>query len=543
MKTAPLITRRQFVGGLLAATSLMLQMRGLNAATSPSESIPTLSPEQIGHLRHFSKLANQLPGDWSGMGDGAMGWLGVPERTNRYQLANMAYATASVQYELTPAYREFYRDTLLALFKRLLEPDSWKEWASVSRGGRFADPDQLGMDAGEFDPIKRYNIMYGGHVLHHASLFESLYDEGRFTTPGSIRLEWQERNWGPGPQVFEYDIGKIVEVFVKQLEELNYEGFPCEPNLTFPECPQHAVLGMMLADPILGTDYSVKTRNSYFENFKKMGFVDSRTQSFTYAYRRNQKQMITGEPMAWADGWTGAFMHAWAPEFIEALYPIQRDWHVPAFFDRNLRGMPAIAPEATAGMGYFAVYAAEMGDQQTVDSIIDFADRNLSPVWQDGRYYYPRNDDASINVNGVAVINSALQGNALLPFARLLRGNGLWRMHNQPWTDEQRKQPEVTQVDYHSAAVSKAFYQESEQTLHIGFQPGPVPAAKMIFKVVRLDPQQNYRTERDGAPAFNLPPGGSAGGMSRNQGGELEIEFDPRVPAEFKVTVGPASRV
>ena len=47
-------------------------------------------------------------------------------------------------------------------------------------------------------------------------------------------------------------------------------------------------------------------------------------------------------------------MHAWAPEYIEELYPAQRERHLPAFFDRNLRGMPSSAPEATAGMGCFA---------------------------------------------------------------------------------------------------------------------------------------------------------------------------------------------
>jgi Linalool dehydratase/isomerase len=69
-----------------------------------------------------------LPGEWGGMGDGGFGWLGVPERTLRYQIANMAYALASVQVNVTPAYREIYHDTIAALLKRLLEPDCWKEW-------------------------------------------------------------------------------------------------------------------------------------------------------------------------------------------------------------------------------------------------------------------------------------------------------------------------------------------------------------------------------------------------------------------------------
>ena len=528
----PGFSRRQFVGSLAAAAALIGMPFGRPASLAPDRSIP-LSEKEIGHLRHFSELANLPAGDWSGMGDGAMGWLGVPERTFRYQIAKMAYAVASVQYDRTPAYREFYQQTLRALIDRLQEPDCWREWANVSRGGGHADHGQP-MGPGEFDPIKRYNIMYGGHLLQCICLYESLYAEDVFTKPGSIRLEWQERNWGPGPQVFEYDIQKIVDGFVRQLEELNYEGFPCEPNMTFPECPQHAVLGLMLADAILGTDYSPRTREMYLDNFKRMGFVDPANQSFSHAYDRRQRKMrYFDQPNAWADGWTGAFMHAWAPEYIEELYPAQREWHLPAFFDRNLRGMPASAPEATAGMGYFAVYSAEMGDTEAVNLMLQFADTHLSPVWEQGRYYYPRNDDKSVDANGISPISSALQGNALLPFARLLSGNGLWRLHNQPWRNEQRSQPEVTGVDYSAAGVSEAYFDRSEKKLHIAFEPGPSVQSLTSFEVTGFDPRVPVELLHVGDTALTLNPGTTSGRAARSADGTLRIEFHPRRTASF----------
>jgi hypothetical protein len=135
----------------------------------------------LGHLRRFAQLAELRSGEWDGMGDGGL-WLGVPERTFRYQLANMAYALAAVQYAVTPAYREFGQRTLRALITKLMEPDCWKEWINVSRGGGAQDPDQKELHVGTIDPLARWNIMYGGHLLHTAALYESLYAEGRYST-------------------------------------------------------------------------------------------------------------------------------------------------------------------------------------------------------------------------------------------------------------------------------------------------------------------------------------------------------------------------
>jgi len=42
---------------------------------------------------------------------------------------------------------------------------------------------------------------------------------------------------------------------------------------------------------------------------------------------------------------------------------------------------------------FFSAYAAEMGDQEAKNNLLDYADRNFNPVWQNGEYYYPRNDD------------------------------------------------------------------------------------------------------------------------------------------------------
>jgi hypothetical protein len=58
--------------------------------------VPTLDDLQIGHLRHFENLADQLPGDWSRMGP----WDPGQELFDayRYQFAFMAYALGLAYY-------------------------------------------------------------------------------------------------------------------------------------------------------------------------------------------------------------------------------------------------------------------------------------------------------------------------------------------------------------------------------------------------------------------------------------------------------------
>jgi hypothetical protein len=516
-----------------ALPSLAAVRRGTAPLGGAAGARPTpLDAKSIGHIRHFIKLARQPAGDWSEMGDGGR-WLGVPERTLRYQLANMAYALASVQHNVTPAYREVYRETLNALFQRLLEPDCWREWVNVSRGGSFANPDQQGLLEGSFDPIAKYNIMYGGHVLHVAALIDVLYGERRYTSPGSIRLEWVERNWGPGPQTFEYDIGRIARNFYAQFRDYDYQGFPCEPNLMFPECPQHAVLGLVLADHLYGTQYGEEVRERYLTEFHKLGFVDEATGSVKFAVRRAQHQFVEGPPMAWADAWTGLFMHAWAPEYVANLYGAQRDRHVPNILDRRSTGLPLHPAESGAALGYFAPYAAELGDEETVARLLEFADAHYAPVWREGRYLYPRNDDASVDAAGVARQVAALAGNALIPFGRLHRADGLRRLHAELWTDEVRAQPELTRVDYAASGVSEAYFDATRRELSISLVPGPLATRSATFAVQRFDAARPVAVAIDGRMHGEIASGTERGAITRSAGGELVVTYDARRAARW----------
>jgi hypothetical protein len=498
--------------------------------------LPRLSHEQIGHIRHFVHLANMLPGEWGGMGDGGLGWLAVPERTLRYQLANMAYALATVQTSITPAYRDIYKHTIHALLRRLLEPDCWKEWVNVSRGGRFQDPVQTELKVGEFDPLKQYNVMYGGHLLQVAALYEMLYMEGRYTQPDSLHLTFAEGNWGFGPYHFKYDILKIADSYLSQFAAADYRGCPCEPTLTFAMCPQHAMLGIILADHLRGTDHARALSEAYLKRWHEMGWVNPETGSVRYAYRRTDQQFIEMPPGPWSDGWTFAFMHAWAPDYVRSLYPRQRDRHVPDMMDRRRTGLPLHPADSTAGIGYFGVLAAEVGDTDTVRTLLDFADTNLSPTWIDGRLFYPRNDDPTIDSNGILRCNTAMAGNALIPFTRLLKENGLRSLHSRPWGKEGLSAVSIHSIDYDAAAVTQAIWREDARTLHVAFEPGPrAQQGTASFRVSGLDEDRDYVLRQNGQLIGSLSRGADKDAFHWQTGAEPEISFDPRRATEFQI--------
>lgn len=458
--------------GLFATLLLVFLVCGqpvLSMAGQPvnPEDYPRLDAKQVGHLRHFLKLARQLPGDWSEMGDD---WYSLPERSLRYQLAHMVYAAASAQYNLTPAYRELYREIIDAFVQKLLLPDNWSEWASVSRGGRFSFPETGKMMPSRFDPLAEDNVMYAGHVIHTAALYEALYWEGKYLQEGSLSLQWQEGTWGPGPMTFSYDLHKLASRMKKQFEDYGYAGIPCEPNVIFPECPQHAVLGLFLYDHVTGNHYAKDVAPRYFDQFQKRGYRSDDTSSYMVFYRISDQAPVH-HPGAWSDGWTGLFMHAWQPDYVEAAYPKQRERHLEArLFPEEI---PVSPYEKSGGLAWFAALAGEVGDRATVQRVLDYADRHFDPVWDNGRYFYPRNDDRTIYPEGHVKLVDPIAGNALLPLARLNPEDGLLKLHQSPWTREALQLPHVANVDLLQLSVVQAFYDEGKRALVLGFEPGP----------------------------------------------------------------------
>ena len=89
-------------------------------------SLPKLSREQAGHIRHFHNLASQLDGDWSFFGTQEPGqeWLDAI----RYQLAWMAYGAGAAHFHRLPSLRGPMRELFRKIIQKMLRREVWGYW-------------------------------------------------------------------------------------------------------------------------------------------------------------------------------------------------------------------------------------------------------------------------------------------------------------------------------------------------------------------------------------------------------------------------------
>jgi hypothetical protein len=103
------------------------------------KSLPKLSREQCGHIRHFHNLASTLGGEWGLMGSQELGqeW----DTAYRYQLATMTYAAGGAHYHRLPAMRSMFKSLFEKLNAKMLRREFWGYWYLTSQSGINSDPD------------------------------------------------------------------------------------------------------------------------------------------------------------------------------------------------------------------------------------------------------------------------------------------------------------------------------------------------------------------------------------------------------------------
>lgn len=473
-----------------------------------SSDYPSLSEKEVGHLRWIIKLANQAPGDWSNMGGKEPGQEHL--EAYRYQMAFMTYALALAQYHKTPAYREIYQQAMDRFIQKMLRQDVWSFWAEVSKGAEKFNPDLKERGQGWLDPVKEKNIMYSGHLIHMVGLYKMLYRDTKYDQPSSITF-----NWETGYKVihkYEYNFKSLAEVIHRQLiqgpsnAKVPLNAIECEVNVVFPECNQHPVLGLMLYDYTNGSNLST-VKDLVRKTFYEKKFIDPDTHHFMFFYM-NQQDKLTPAVSPGADGWSGAFMHAWDPNLIETHYPYQAKIHVKWNPDGT-----ANTPDKVwgpIGEPFFAILAKEMGDGKTAEGILAWADKNYDPIWQDGMFYYPRNDEKRVT----SLVDK------LFAVAMLNVKNGLWAMHNRPWGDDEFNKPYVSRVEYPKAIVKQAYYDPSKDVLIVTIMAGTKDTRTTSFTVNKLDRSKNYSITKDGKTLGQLK-----NGILQPKSGIKEIEW------------------
>lgn len=116
--------------------------------------------------------------------------------------------------------------------------------------------------------------------------------------------------------------------------------------------------------------------------------------------------------------------------------------------------------------GWVAALASEMGDTETLQGLLAYADKNLAPRIQNGGLTYARSD-TFFDEKGNYALSPPMQANALLPLARLNVANGFQRLYARPWSPKKcqhYKGPALTEVDF-SVDVYRALYVAEKNTL------------------------------------------------------------------------------
>lgn len=411
-----------------------------------------LTPEQIGHLRHFDNLSRQLPNDWSlmqGKGIGQDDFGGY-----RFQLAYMAYALALTHAHRLPAAPGVFKGTFERLIEKMLSPEVWMYWRDTSRGGAVFNAHLVDQLKEEWDPVVRDNIMYSAYVQSMALLYHYLFDDDRYTQPGALTFAHWSFFWGGAERRFVYDENSLNEHIYWQMVENGYVGVACEPNCIFQICNQPAILGFRLHDLIHGGTRASEVTRAYEQAWQQFGRLDANGHYNMMLLQDGRAVVPNAQRMPWVDAWCGTLMNMWNRDFVRAHYPRQ----VSELLQPGEAGALSVhvneRPETpgprvvadSCDFGWVAAWASEMGDADTLSGLFTHADRYMAPSWRDGGLYYPRND-AELNGAGHRTMMEPLTGNVLLGYARLNVPDGLWRLYNKPWSRARFHEPALVEID------------------------------------------------------------------------------------------------
>ncbi len=495
-RTAVVIVALIGFPGLLLAQGSKVTLG--NRTIDPGQ-YPIIADKEMGQLRWVLEIANQPLDDFTHLeGKDQLGMTSY-----RYAIAFGTYFLALEQYHKLPAWSEALQPALDRYVQKMIRKPVWEFWAEISPGVPALEPKMNKPYPVAHDPVGDKNIMYSGHVGHMINLYEMLYRDFKWDQPGAIVFAWSEK------EQYVYDNHSLERVMYEQMKNNSYHAICCEPNAVFPECNQHPVLSFLLYDHTHGTKLSEV--NAQFLDFflaKKMISPDTHETAMLYLVKQDtvveQKNPRYGNLVDLAlapaislhvatlespsaDGWTGTFMHAWQPEYIERQYPYWKQrWLVGK--------QPEVARlknenwEPLISYGFFTMLASEMGDYETRDRLLNFADRQYQPVAQNGTYHYPYNPD-----RGCTNLTDKL-----LAFARADPKNGLWELHNRPFAKEHFSQPKISGVDFPKALILRAIYDPAKAALIVSTEGGTAKTGSTGFEMRQLDSAKTYRLFLDG---------------------------------------------
>lgn len=447
------------------------------------EATAELDDHQAGALRRILNLSRQLTGDWSGMLSDTV--MGESYGAFRFQLAYMSYALGLAHAHRLPAAPGVFHKPFDNLIQKMLLPDVWAYWSNVSTGGGAVNH-PMGKLEQRWDPIAEDNIMYSAYVQSMALMYHYLFRDDKYSKEGSLTLRLETHTWNDGGYCFPYDEKSVNEAVYWQMAEKGFLGVACEPGCIFQICNQPNILGFRFHDLIYGTNFAQPAMEGYKNAWERFGLVDD-AGDFQVVYLTFTDDVLN-VASAKLNFWLMTLLHSWYPEIVEKNYaticeryivdgPDGTKWIRPKKTIDNLGDAKLTA----ADMGWAVCTASELGDQAMLDAIFRYADRYQNPVWENGAYYYKRQDE-KFNEDGLFIGMDPHTGNALTTYARLNVKDGLKKLFDGPWDDAHFSEPALVGLpDF--VDVRRALFSNQHNALALTL--GALPDTKSIRLEVR----------------------------------------------------------
>ena len=126
--------------------------------------------------------------------------------------------------------------------------------------------------------------------------------------------------------------------------------------------------------------------------------------------------------------------------------------------------------------GYVVQWLSELGQTESLNGLLAYADEFLDRTWENGGLYYPRNDNPfhfteKEDIEGVRWTHiSPFCGNAAIGYSRLNVKDGQRIMYEKPWTRETLADtPWIDNLDFagkeHGVSVLRGVWDEARQAL------------------------------------------------------------------------------
>src|SRR5205807_186572 len=118
----------------------------------------------------------------------------------------------------------------------------------------------------------------------------------------------------------------------------------------------------------------------------------------------------------------------------------------------------------------------ELGDLQTAQDLLDYADKHYNPAREKGALHYTLQTKLSKD----KVSNTT---DKVIALARSDRPSGILNIHEHPWSDLDFNYPLVEGIDFPRVLVSEARWLADKRTLVVEVVPGYEAPDKTSFRI------------------------------------------------------------